>query len=226
MALTIDIIEDDLDIARIERLALEKQGYAVSVFPDGKTFYASLQKAVPSLIVLDLMLPDIQGMEILHDLRSKEAFDDTDILIVSAKGMMTDKVEGLDLGADDYIEKPFSVLELMSRVNARFRRKKTRGKECYHFAGFFLDGARHELLSPEKSPIRLSGKEWDLLLALLKADGNAVSRDELLRAIWGDEGAYESRTVDVHVVALRRKLNDPLGKMLETVFGIGYRLNR
>src|SRR5574344_1711414 len=120
----ITIVDDDKEIAHIESLTLTKEGYLTSVYPDGTSFLASLTKEKPALVILDLMLPDIDGLTLLKKLREDPANRDVDVIIVSAKGMVSDKVLGLDLGADDYLEKPFSTLELASRVNARFRKKK------------------------------------------------------------------------------------------------------
>jgi two-component system, OmpR family, alkaline phosphatase synthesis response regulator PhoP len=217
----INIIEDDEEIARIETLALQKEGYAVTRFGDCHSFWLAFANARPDLILLDLMLPDASGLDLLKQLRNNPNNDDIDVLIVSAKGQLSDKVKGLDLGADDYLEKPFSVLELASRVNARFRKK--RANAVYVFAGFTLNLVAHTLSDKNGERIELTPKEWDLLSLLVMEQGKAFSREELFSHLWG-EGAYESRTLDMHIMSLRKKLGDKEGKLLETVYGVGYRI--
>src|SRR5574344_2063438 len=150
----IAIVDDDKEIAHIESLTLLKEGYAVKVYPDGKSFLASLTQEKPDLLILDLMLPDIDGLSLLKQLRSDPANQEVDVIIISAKGMVSDKVLGLDLGADDYLEKPFATLELASRVNARFRKKKPTD-ETIHFASFSLDRKAHELFNEQHEEIPL-----------------------------------------------------------------------
>jgi two-component system alkaline phosphatase synthesis response regulator PhoP len=217
----ITIIEDDEEIARIETLALEKEGYEVTRYGDAHSFWLEFSSHRPDLILLDLMLPDGSGLDLLSKLRSSNANDDIDVLIVSAKGQLSDKVKGLDLGADDYLEKPFSVLELSSRVKARFRKKKA--SACIDFASFHLDQLAHILTDAKGERIDLTPKEWELLTLLLSEPGKAWSREELFAHLWG-EGAYESRTLDMHIMSLRKKLSDKDGQILETVYGVGYRI--
>lgn len=217
----IAIVEDDKEIARLEQLSLEKDGYAIQLYPNGTSFLASLESEIPDLVILDLMLPDIQGLDLLKKLRSLPSASETDVIIVSAKGLVSDKVEGLDLGADDYLEKPFSVLELSSRVKARFR-KKGKPANVISFGRFTLDEKRHVVLDQDQKEVPLTKTEWDLLLFLLRHANEAVSRETLFASLWG-QGDYESRTLDVHILSLRKKLGDSEAKLIETVYGFGYR---
>lgn len=223
MTWKIAIVEDDHEIAHLEELSLRKEGYEITLYPAGLPFLASLASAKPHLLILDLMLPDISGLDLLRRLRADPSNSAIDVIIVSAKGLVSDKVEGLDLGADDYLEKPFSTLELSSRVNARFRRQSEK-RTTLHFGAFGIDLKAHLIKDAAGNEADLTKKEWDLLAVFLKRPGEAISREELLNALWG-EGVYESRVLDVHILSLRRKLLDPEGKILETIYGFGYRFN-
>jgi len=219
----IAIVDDDKEIAHIESLTLQKEGYPTSVYPDGTSFLSSLAKEKPALIILDLMLPDIDGLSLLKRLREEKASADIDVIIVSAKGMVSDKVLGLDLGADDYLEKPFSTLELASRVNARFRKKKPI-EPLPQIGHFTLDEKAHQLFDQDHIEVPLTQSEWDLLVFFFHHRGEALSRETLFDSPWG-EGDYESRALDVHIASLRKKIDDPHGKILATVYGMGYRMN-
>jgi two-component system alkaline phosphatase synthesis response regulator PhoP len=220
---SIAIIDDDKEIAHIESLTLTKEGYHTTVYPDGASFLASLPQEKPDLIILDLMLPDIDGLSLLKKLREDGANSDTDVIIVSAKGMVSDKVLGLDLGADDYLEKPFSTLELASRVNARFRKKKPLDV-LPTIGNFTLDEKAHELFDSDHLEVPLTQSEWDLLVFFVHHRGEALSRENLFNALWG-EGDYESRALDVHIASLRKKIGDTHGEIIATVYGMGYRMN-
>jgi two-component system alkaline phosphatase synthesis response regulator PhoP len=219
----IAIVDDDKEIAHIESLTLLKEGYKVKLYSDGTSFLASLNQEKPDLLILDLMLPDIDGLSLLKRLREDSSNRDVDVVIISAKGMVSDKVLGLDLGADDYLEKPFSTLELASRINARFRKKKS-VDDAFHFASFTLHRKAHELLDQHQNEVALTQSEWDLLVFFIDHQGEALSRETLFSALWG-EGDYESRALDVHVASLRKKLNDQHGDIIATVYGMGYRMN-
>lgn len=219
----IAIVDDDKEIAHIENLTLAKEGYPVKVYPDGTSFLASLKTGKPALVILDLMLPDIDGLSLLKKLREDKANSDIDVIIVSAKGMVSDKVLGLDLGADDYLEKPFSTLELASRVNARFRKKKPE-VILPKIGAFTLDEKAHELFDMDHLEVSLTQSEWDLLVFFVHHRGEALSRETLFSALWG-EGDYEPRALDVHIASLRKKINDPHGEIIATVYGMGYRMN-
>lgn len=215
-------VEDDLDIARIINKTLTKQGYQVYSFQDGKSFINAFNKQKPDLVLLDLMLPDMNGNDIIKYIRNDIENNEVEIIIISAKRMLMDKVEGLDLGADDYLEKPFDLLELMSRVNARLRRHQNKNILIYN--NLKVDLQKH-LVFLDNKEIVCTNKEFDILTYLLQRKGQAVSRDDLLTFLWGDNNSdYESRTIDVHIKSLRAKLNDNDGSIIQTIYGIGYKI--
>ena len=215
-------VEDDLDIARIINKTLTKQGYQVYSFQDGKSFINAFNKQKPDLVLLDLMLPDMNGNDIIKFIRNDIENNEVEIIIISAKRMLMDKVEGLDLGADDYLEKPFDLLELMSRVNARLRRHQNKNILIYN--NLKVDLQKHLVFLDDKE-IVCTNKEFDILTFLLQRKGQAVSRDDLLTFLWGDNNSdYESRTIDVHIKSLRAKLNDNDGSIIQTIYGIGYKI--
>lgn len=213
-------IEDDKDISLIINKTLSKQGYEIKSFYNANDFYKAFNAQKPNMILLDMMLPDIHGSDILRNIRSNPLNDDIEIIIISANHMLMDKVDGLDLGADDYIEKPFDLLELMSRVAARARRHKK--NRIYSLKGITLDLDKRICLNNDKQ-IDLTVKEFDILAYLFSKKGNVVSRDELFEAIW-NSSAIESRTLDMHIKAIRAKLNCE-DEIIKTVYGIGYKLN-
>lgn len=215
-------VEDDLDIARIINKTLTKQGYQVYSFLDGKSFIDAFNRQKPDLVLLDLMLPDMNGNDIIKYIRNDIENNEVEIIIISAKRMLMDKVEGLDLGADDYLEKPFDLLELMSRVNARLRRHQNKNILIYN--NLKVDLQKH-LVYLDNNEITCTNKEFDILTYLLQRKGQAVSRDDLLTYLWGDNNSdYESRTIDVHIKSLRSKLNDNDGSIIQTIYGIGYKI--
>ncbi len=213
-------IEDDKNIAHLIYVALSKQGYKVESFSDGESFLERFEKQKPNLILLDMMLPNIQGDEILKKIRSFDENDDIQIIIVSANRMVMDKIDGLDLGADDYIEKPFDILELMSRVNSKARRFLKNRKII--IGNFTLDLKRHEFLIGNEK-VQLTNKEFEIIALLLKKKGEVVSRDELFHAIWGSD-IVESRTIDMHIKSLRQKIGDSNGTIIQSIYGIGYKM--
>ena len=210
MSYLIYSIEDDKDISHLINVALSKQGYVVKSFYNGKDFYDALALEIPQLILLDMMLPDTSGTEILKNIRSKAIYDDVDIIIISAKRMVMDKVDGLDLGADDYIEKPFDILELMSRVNVKYPRYNKRKSKTVSVNDIVMNIDEHTVTRNGKL-IELTLKEFDILKLLLEKKGKVVSRDELL----GE--ALESRTIDMHINSIRKKINDMDSKIIKTV---------
>ena len=213
-------VEDDKNISHLINVALAKQGYVVESFYDGESFLKRFSEQKPNLILLDMMLPNIQGDEILKTIRDNDENDDIQIIIVSANRMVMDKVDGLDLGADDYIEKPFDILELMSRVNSKARRffKKQRiVRGC-----LILDIKKHEFYKDDVL-IELTNKEFEIIELLMKKNGEVVSREELFNHIWGND-VLESRTIDMHIKSLRQKINDTDGSIIKSVYGIGYKI--
>lgn len=222
MANLIYSVEDDINISKIIALTLKKQGYEVLSFSDGSSFLETFSKRKPDLVLLDLMLPDIDGFDILRKLRADKDNDDIEIMIVSAKSQIVDKVDGLDLGADDYLEKPFDILELISRVNAKFRRNKKTSRISIDQVTVDFERRTCQVAGDE---VALTNAEFTILYELMKASDKVVSRDSLLNVLWGDKDSYESRTIDVHVRSLRTKLKAQ-GKHIVSVYGIGYRYTK
>lgn len=214
-------IEDDKNIAHLLKVALSKQGYMVESFNDGESFIERFKEQKPNLILLDMMLPNIQGDEILKMIREDDENDDIQIIIVSANKMVMDKVDGLDLGADDYIEKPFDIMELISRVNSKARRFYK--KQRLIRGNFILDSKKHEFYK-DNELIELTNKEFQIMELLMKRNGEVVSREDIFNHIWGNNGVLESRTIDMHVKSLRSKINDEDGSIIKSVYGIGYKV--
>ena len=217
-------LEDDASIQKLVCYALAKEGYEIKGFSLPSEFWKEIQEEIPELILLDIMLPEEDGISILKKLREDKKYQDIPVIMITAKTSEFDKVTGLDMGADDYITKPFGMTELASRVNAVLRRyKKT---QVVNTKEFVLGNL---YVNPEKHIIKLNGedlvlsfKEYSLLLILLEADGKVVSREELLTKVWG-EFYEESRTLDVHIRKLRVKLENS-GIKIETVKNIGYKI--
>lgn len=214
-------VEDDVDISLIINKTLTKQGFTVKSFENGKKFLEQFKLETPDIVLLDLMLPDMSGSDIIKKIRSNQKYDNVHIIVVSAKHMTMDKVENLDLGADDYIEKPFDLLELMSRVEAHARR--LRKSNLIKIGDIELDVAKRECIYQNK-PVDLTVKEFDILLLLAKNAPNVLSRDQLFEEIWNTNQIVESRSLDMHIKTLRSKLNDD-GKLIKSIYGIGYKLN-
>jgi DNA-binding response OmpR family regulator len=220
----IAIVEDEPDIAELVSLHLKKAGFQTSVFPNGESFHIHLKRHAPDLVILDLMLPDTDGMEICKALRRQERFAGLPILILTAKGEETDKVLGLELGADDYVTKPFSPRELVARVKVLLRRKGEPPAPEPLTVGkiLVLDSARHTVTVVGKG-VELTATEFKILALLASRKGWVFSRDQLLDHLWGSEKAVVDRTVDVHIKNLREKLG-PAGKFVKNVRGVGYKL--
>ena len=214
-------VEDDEDISLIINKTLTKQGFTVKSFENGKKFLEQFKLETPDIVLLDLMLPDMSGSDIIKKIRSNQKYDNVHIIVVSAKHMTMDKVENLDLGADDYIERPFDLLELMSRVEAHARR--LRKSNLIKIGDIELDIAKRECIYQNK-PVDLTVKEFDILLLLAKNAPNVLSRDQLFEEIWNTNQIVESRSLDMHIKTLRSKLNDD-GKLIKSIYGIGYKLN-
>lgn len=217
-------LEDDASIQKLVCYALAKEGYEIKGLSLPSEFWKEIRDEIPELILLDIMLPEEDGISILKKLREDKKYQDIPVIMITAKTSEFDKVTGLDMGADDYITKPFGMTELASRVNAVLRRyKKT---QVVNTKEFVLGNL---YVNPEKHIIKLNGedlvlsfKEYSLLLILLEAEGKVVSREELLTKVWG-EFYEESRTLDVHIRKLRVKLENSDVK-IETVKNIGYKL--
>ncbi|MFA6829693.1 MAG: response regulator transcription factor [Bacilli bacterium] len=219
MSYTIYSVEDDSNIARIINISLSKQGYSVRTFADGASFRQALTEEKPDMILLDLMLPDCNGLDLLKSLRSNAINDSIEIIIVSAKSQIMDKVDGLDLGADDYIEKPFDLLELISRVNSKARRHLK--NQSITIGKVTINNSSKVCLVDDKE-VSFTNTEFTILYSLMANAGIAVSRDDILKTIWGNDESCESRTIDVHIKAIRSKLKEE-GNRIISVYGIGYR---
>lgn len=215
------IVEDDDNIRKLLCYALTKDGYKVMGFENPDEFKHQMKIEVPELILLDIMLPGEDGLSLLSGIRKSSEYKDLPVIMLTAKGSEFDKVTGLDMGADDYISKPFGMTELLSRVRAVLRRyeKTNTSKECT-IGELYVNFKKH-VVKVEGEEIKLSFKEYALLTELLEADGAVLTRDELIGSVWGDFYG-ESRTLDVHIRKLRVKLKSA-GDMIKTVKNVGYR---
>ncbi len=218
------VVEDDKSIQEIETFALSGSGYETEGFGNAKAFFEALDKKLPDLILLDVMLPDEDGLSIVRKLRSRKETVQIPIIMVTAKATEIDKVKGLDIGADDYITKPFGVMELISRVKAMLRRSNVETREAaLVFGKVVLDKERHSVTVDGES-CELTYKEYELLKLLMTNAGIVTTRKVILDRVWGTDFEGESRTLDMHIKTLRKKLKDA-GSMIKTVRNVGYILN-
>jgi len=216
-------VEDDNSARDLIIYTLAASSFEAEGFSDAKGLFDALEKRIPSLILLDIMLPGEDGISILKKLRSKPAWSDIPVIIASAKSTEYDKVIGLDLGADDYLAKPFGMMEMLSRVKAVLRRANPeKGGKTLTVGKLSINTAEHTVTAGENR-IRLTLKEYDLLEKFMTEPCRVFSREQLLLSVWGDGFPGGTRTVDVHIGTLRTKLGE-LGQYIETVRGIGYRL--
>ena len=218
-------VEDDANIRKLVCYALSKEVFDVRGFDKPSDCWQALNQNLPNLILLDIMLPEEDGLSILNKLQSNEKQKEIPVIMLTAKDSEFDKVTGLDAGADDYIAKPFGMTELISRIRAVLRRyEKTAPKtKEYRIGDLYVNPEKH-IIEVSGKAVNLSFKEYSLLLALLEADGNVVSRNNLLTSVWG-EFYEESRTLDVHIRKLRMKLG-AAGDLISTVKNIGYKIGR
>lgn len=216
-------VEDDSNIRDLVVYTLESTGMEACGFEDGKAFIEALAFDTPELVLLDIMLPGEDGLTILKKLKASARTKDIPIIMVTAKGSEYDKVIGLDSGADDYITKPFGMMELVSRVKAVLRRTKRSAKDMtYRIDNLELDVEKHKV-RVDGEDVTLTLKEFEMLEKLVKNQHIVMTRDKLLEEIWGYDFDGETRTVDVHVRTLRQKLGSA-GELIETVRGVGYRM--
>lgn len=216
------LVEDDDNIRKLICYALSKEGFEVRGHYSPKEFWRGMDTKLPALILLDIMLPEEDGLSILKKLKNHAETEHIPVIMLTAKGSEFDKVTGLDMGADDYVTKPFGTMELISRVRAVLRRfEKTQENKTYAIGGLYVDPSKH-VITVSGEAVSLSHKEYLLLMVLLEAGGNVVERDRLLTSVWG-EYYTESRTLDVHIRKLRVKLGEA-GKLIQTIKGIGYKL--
>ena len=220
-------VEDDASIRDIEVYALRSTGFEAQGFADGTVFWSTLESSreAPELIVLDVMLPGIDGIELLRRIRASEKWRDVPVIMATAKGAEYDKIQGLDMGADYYLAKPFGVMELISCVKAVLRRCAPAKREETQLksGGICLDTVGRTV-SADGEVVELTYKEFELLRLLMEHPGTVFTRDQLMERVWDTDYCGESRTVDMHVRTLRQKLGG-CGERIETVRGVGYRLH-
>lgn len=214
------IVEDDESIREIETIALKNSNYIVSAFENAKEFYKKLDELVPDLILLDVMLPDESGYEIVRKLRKRPATKDVPIIMVTAKTTEMDMIKGLDGGADDYIKKPFSIMELITRVKALLRRTAKEEPKLLKLDDLLIDHERH-VVTVNNEPVDLTYKEYELLRLLMGSQGIVMTREVIMRSVWDTDFEGETRTVDMHIKTLRHKLGD-YGSRIKTVRNVGY----
>lgn len=214
------IVEDDESIREIETIALKNSNYIVSAFENAKEFYKKLDELVPDLILLDVMLPDESGYDIVRKLRKRPATQDIPIIMVTAKTTEMDMIKGLDGGADDYIKKPFSIMELITRVKALLRRTAKEEPKLLKLDDLVIDHERH-VVTVNNEPVDLTYKEYELLRLLMGSQGIVMTRDVIMRSVWDTDFEGETRTVNMHIKTLRHKLGD-YGSRIKTVRNVGY----
>ena len=218
------LVEDDDSIRELVLYTLHTTGFEAEGFRNAADFWQALEKELPQLVLLDIMLPDEDGLHILKRLRAGAETADLPVMMLTAKSSEYDRVVGLDSGADDYLPKPFGMMELVSRVRALLRRAaKPAAEDKLFTAGSLAVDVKRRAVTVDGEPVSLTYKEFELLCYLLENRGVVLSRDQILTKIWDYNYSGETRTVDVHIRTLRQKLGDA-GALIETVRGVGYRL--
>lgn len=216
-------VEDDDSIRELMLYTLRSTGFESQGFSCAAELWDNMSERLPKLIILDIMLPGEDGISVLKKLRSSPATAEIPVMMATAKGSEYDKVTGLDMGADDYMVKPFGMMEMVSRIKAILRRSEPAEKKSVISAGgIVLDKAKHKVSAGEKS-IMLTLKEYELLSLFMENPDRVFTREQLMRHVWKEDSIVESRTVDVHIGTLRTKLGDS-GSMIKTVRGVGYKL--
>lgn len=218
------VVEDDENIREIEEYVLMNAGYDVKGYTCAKDFYTGVAEGLPDLVLLDIMLPDEDGLTILRNLRMKKDTAQIPVIMATAKTTELDKVRGLDLGADDYVTKPFGVMELISRIKALMRRTYPTGNEQLHQCGNILMDEAKRVVHVSEVICELTYKEYELLKLLMTRAGEVVTREDIIREVWGTEFAGESRTLDMHIKTLRKKLEES-GTMIKTIRNVGYMIS-
>ena len=221
------IVEDDENIREMESYALKNSGYETAGFAEGNALMEALGDTIPELILLDIMLPGDDGLTLLRRIRENERTRNVPIMMVTAKTTELDKVRGLDMGADDYLTKPFGIMEMVSRVKALLRRaapkdEAPRDHQTLEFGGILMDVSSHTVTS-DGAEIDLTYKEYELLKFLLVNQGIVMTRDRILSEVWGFDYEGESRTVDMHIKTLRQKLGEA-GSVIKTIRSVGYKI--
>ena len=215
-------VEDDASIRDIEVYTLRSTGFEAIGFPDAASFREALQTQRPELVILDIMLPGEDGVELLKFLRDHPASSQIPVIMATAKGQEYDKVQSLDLGADDYLVKPFGMMEMVSRVKAVLRRTRPAAVQHFLKAGGILLNLDEHTVSVDGERVQMTRKEFELLRLFLSRPGMMFTRSQLFSQVWGEDYAGETRTLDMHMTTLRQKLGQ-YGQMIETVRGVGYR---
>ena len=215
-------VEDDNSIREIVLYTLSSMGFEAKGFEDGQSFLKALETERPSLVMLDVMLPDYDGVELLKLLKRNARNNDLPVIMATARGAEIEKIRALDLGADDYLAKPFSMMEMVARIKAVLRRYKSEKPKVLEASNLTLDESSHTVKEGDRS-IELTYKEYELLSLLLNHQGRVYSREQILDLIWGHNYDGENRTVDVHIRTLRSKLGDA-ASLIKTVRGVGYKL--
>lgn len=216
-------VDDDSTIREIEVYTLEQMGFKARGFSDGVSMLEALKTETPELIVLDIMMPDMDGLEVLSKLRTEAAYKDIPVIMATAKGTEMDKIGGLNSGADDYLVKPFGVMEMVARVQAVLRRTtKSETSSDITVGNIILKEKEHKVIA-DGQKIKLTNKEFEMLKLFMQNPGMVFSRDVLMSRIWGTDYIGETRTVDMHIKTLRKKLGCA-GGQIKTVIGVGYRL--
>lgn len=217
------IVEDDTAIKELESYALINSEFSVEGFERGKELFDALTIKIPALILLDIMLPDEDGIHILKKIRSTMAYRDIPVIMVTAKTTEIDAVKGLDMGADDYITKPFGVMELISRVKAVLRRtQKAEHQQILIYKNIVIDEAQHKVFVDDEE-IELTYKEYEVLKLLIINKGIVLTRDKIMESIWGYDFEQGNRTVDVHIQSMRKKIKSA-GVHIKTIRNVGYKV--
>lgn len=226
--MSIYYVEDDINIRELTLYALRQAGFNAAGYADAGDFFKACEKEQPELVLLDIMLPGISGMEILSRIRHDAKLKNVPVIMLTAKGTEFDKVSGLDAGADDYLGKPFGMMELVSRVKALLRRAGIPSQETFtnrvSFGDISIDFDAHEVSVAGKL-LELTAKEFDLLALFIGQPGRVFTREQIMERVWGTDFVGETRTIDVHIQKLRQKLNEThpeSGKIIRTVRGVGY----
>ena len=229
--LSIYVVEDDESIRTMVVYALNGSGYEARGFPDNRSFYTALDQTLPDMVLLDIMLPGEDGLSILKHIRTAPRTAQLPVIMLTAKSAEIDKVRGLDLGADDYVSKPFGILELLSRIRAVARRTVESGRKSpeeqdfiYEYRNIRMDEGSHTL-TVDGQEVTLTRKEFQLLGDLLRNQGRVLTRDQIMEQVWGFDYGGATRTVDIHINTLRKKIGDD-GSIIQTVRGVGYKIDR
>mgnify|MGYP001767586909 CR=1 FL=1 len=218
-------VEDDENIARVIQLAIQNSGYDVRIFEKGSEFLEAITQTLPDVILLDIMLPEMDGLTILKQIKSHKAYQTIPVMIISARSSEVDKVIGLDLGADDYLQKPFGVLELISRIKALIRRTQKQPESNQIVGQGFTLNLNEHTIQNESQTIELTVKEFAILKLLMQSNNSTVTREEIFQQVWGYDFVGETRTLDVHMKEVRQKLSH-LGinpNVIQTIRGVGYK---